>query len=102
MFVVDADTLGLVNLLHFVHQVPLQFVFAADMENIVGVQRAADEGVSRFDLISVGHQSMGGSRNDALSLFHVLPDYGNATGAQLYTAADVRYHLLMRLWVLLL
>ena len=81
MLVVDAHALRLVYLLDLIHHVALQFVFAPDMQNVVRVERTADQCVSRLDQVVVLHQDAGGDGDNVLPLFHILPDDGNQTGA---------------------
>ena len=37
MLVVNAHALGFVYLLDLIHQIPLQFVFTTDIQNVVGI-----------------------------------------------------------------
>ena len=53
VLIVDRHTLRLIDLLDLVHHVTLQVILAADVEDVVGVQRSADQRVAGPDHIAV-------------------------------------------------
>ena len=55
VLVVDLDPLEAVDLLDFVHQIPGQFLEAADVQDIVGVGGAVHEGFSGPDIVALLH-----------------------------------------------
>ena len=56
----------------------MQIVFAPDMKDVMGIQRAADEGVAGLDLGAVADQDVGRCGNEVFPFLHVLPDDGDA------------------------
>src|ERR1022692_4687372 len=75
VLVADVDALQAVNLLDFVHQVGLQFLFAQHGQNVVRVQRTIHQRLASADALAFLHIDVNGTRHLGLFFGAVVGHY---------------------------
>ncbi len=95
MLIVDVDPLEAIDLLDFVDEVPLQFLIAKDIQDIVGIDGPIHEGFSSFDLISLEHIDMLAPRDQIFLFLTILRhdldlSHSLRHASKLYSSVDLR------------
>src|ERR1035441_4369609 len=96
VFIVDGDALQPIDFLDLVDEVLLQFLRAADVENLVRVDRAFGELLPFLDVIALEDDDMSADRNEVFLLHGglLVLDEDTAlaahTGPEVHDALDLR------------